>query len=89
MHDIFDFADPDLWKSNSFAILRPRLIINVRTTIAVLKEQRSDLEHKPRRLSAAHWREWKSSLQWRERITDLDAKIARAQEVLAVMKAAG
>jgi hypothetical protein len=30
MDEIFDFADPDLWKSNSFAVLRPRLIINLR-----------------------------------------------------------
>ena len=28
--DAFDFADPELWKSNSFAALRPRLVLHVR-----------------------------------------------------------
>jgi len=30
LSEIFDFADPELWKSNSFAALRPRLLIHVR-----------------------------------------------------------
>jgi hypothetical protein len=89
MHDIFDFTDPDLWKSNSFAVLHPRLIINARATIAALEQKRCDLELQPRRLSAAQWREWKSSPQWREQIAHLEARIARAREVLAAMEAAG
>lgn len=35
--DAFDFAGPDLWKSNSFASLRPRLAIHVRHVIAKLE----------------------------------------------------
>lgn len=39
MASTFDFADPDLWKSNSFASLHPRLAIHVRAAIAKLKSQ--------------------------------------------------
>jgi hypothetical protein len=35
--DAFDLADPDLWKSNSFAMVRPRLLIEVRAAIADLE----------------------------------------------------
>jgi hypothetical protein len=30
MHDIFDFGDPDLWRSNSFAVLRPGCLFTSR-----------------------------------------------------------
>jgi hypothetical protein len=36
--DAFDFADPELWKSNSFAALRPRLALHVRRVIAGLEK---------------------------------------------------
>jgi hypothetical protein len=35
--DTLDLADPELWKSNSFARLRDRLIISVKATIARLE----------------------------------------------------
>jgi hypothetical protein len=35
--EAFDLADPDLWKSNSFALLRPRLIIEARAAVAELE----------------------------------------------------
>jgi hypothetical protein len=35
--DVFDFADLELWKSNSFAALRPRLTLHVRAVIAELE----------------------------------------------------
>jgi hypothetical protein len=35
--DAFDFADPELWKSNSFAALRSRLALHVRSVIAELE----------------------------------------------------
>ena len=35
--DAFDFADPELWKSNSFAALKPRLVLHLRNAIAVLE----------------------------------------------------
>jgi hypothetical protein len=34
MADAFDFTDSELWKSNSFATIRPRLLLNVRAAIA-------------------------------------------------------
>jgi ribosomal protein S27AE len=37
MHELFDFADPELWKSNSFATLRPRLIIYIQAAVARLE----------------------------------------------------
>jgi hypothetical protein len=36
LDDAFDLSDPDLWKSNSFAALKPRLILHVETAIARL-----------------------------------------------------
>ena len=35
--EAFDLSDPNLWRSNSFAMLRPRMIISVRRTIAELE----------------------------------------------------
>jgi hypothetical protein len=35
--DVFDFADPELWKSNSFAALRPRLEVHLRAAVARLE----------------------------------------------------
>jgi hypothetical protein len=35
--EAFDLADPDLWKSNSFAMLRPRLVIEAKAAIAHLE----------------------------------------------------
>jgi hypothetical protein len=37
--EAFDLSDPELWRSNSFAMLRPRLIVNVKRTIAELEYQ--------------------------------------------------
>jgi hypothetical protein len=57
--EAFDLSDPELWRSNSFAMLRPRLIISVRRTIAELEYEqhscrwlRNDQEHS-RRLAKA------------------------------------
>jgi hypothetical protein len=41
--DTFDLADPELWKSNSFARLRERLIVNVRAAIAELESNEERL----------------------------------------------
>jgi hypothetical protein len=45
----FDLADPELWKSNSFASLKPRLIVHVRAAIATL---RSEVAYESRRALA-------------------------------------
>jgi hypothetical protein len=37
LNEAFDLADPELWKSNSFAALRPRLIVHLEAAIAELE----------------------------------------------------
>jgi hypothetical protein len=37
LHEVFDFADPELWRSNSFAVLRPRLVLHLKAVIAQLE----------------------------------------------------
>jgi hypothetical protein len=37
--EAFDLADPNLWRSNSFAMVRPRLLIEVRAAVADLERQ--------------------------------------------------
>lgn len=39
LHEVFDFADPELWRSNSFAVLRPRLIVHLRAVVANLEKE--------------------------------------------------
>lgn len=36
LDEAFNLADPDLWKSNSFAALKPRLVLHVEAAIATL-----------------------------------------------------
>jgi hypothetical protein len=38
LNEVFDFADPELWKSNSFAALCPRLIIHLEAVVACLDQ---------------------------------------------------
>jgi hypothetical protein len=51
----FDFTDPDIWRSNSFAVMRPRLIISIKRTIAELEHMGSWLsdESEAKRLTYA------------------------------------
>jgi hypothetical protein len=37
--EAFDLADPNLWQSNSFAMVRPRLLIEVRAAVTDLERQ--------------------------------------------------
>jgi hypothetical protein len=47
--DAFDFSDPNLWRSNSFASVRPRLVIWMRRIVAELEEDldRAAKRHHP------------------------------------------
>jgi hypothetical protein len=88
--EAFDFADAELWKSNSFAMLRPRLVIHVRARVAALE---ADLAYErtrsptpfamyasaERRKTAAERRKAETS----SAIGKLEAKRARAREILA------
>jgi hypothetical protein len=89
--DAFDFADPELWKSNSFASLRPRLVRHVGCVIAELE---ADLAYqlrksrsqpfcglsatKEHRQAAAAHRKAATSLA----IGAIETKLARAREIL-------
>ena len=89
--DAFDFADPELWKSNSFAALRPRLVLHVRAVVAeleydlVYETSRSRSQPfcglgatKERRQRAAAYRKAETSAA----IGKIEAKLARAREIL-------
>jgi hypothetical protein len=38
LDEAFDFADPELWKSNSWAMLRPRLVVHQRAVVTNLEQ---------------------------------------------------
>lgn len=40
MSDVFDFSDPELWRSNSFAVLRPRLVVHMKAIVADIEHRR-------------------------------------------------
>ena len=93
--DAFDFADPELWKSNSFAALRPRLVLHVRRVIARLEyELASEIGRSPRpfvlhatteeRQAAAARRQAATSAA----ISAIEAKLAKAREILAQLMGA-
>jgi hypothetical protein len=93
----FDFSDAELWKSNSFAMLRPRLVLHVRAVVAKLEselawERRRSPNpfsgfgaSKERRKAAADRRKAETS----KAIGRIEAKLARAREVLAQLEAEG
>jgi hypothetical protein len=87
-----DFADPELWKSNSFAALRPRLVLHVRAVVARLE---SDLLYErsrsPNPFSMGASKEWRKAAADRRKaetsraIGKLEAKLARAREILRLL----
>ena len=91
--DAFDFADAELWKSNSFAALRPRLVIHLRAVVAKLA---SDLAHERDRspnpfcgLGASKERQRKAAAyrkaETEAAISKIEAQLARAQEILTAL----
>jgi hypothetical protein len=69
--DALDFTDPDLWKSNSFARLRDRLIPLVKAAIAELQ------------YSTDRDKRFKRSHQYR---TNSDRRLRRARDILALLE---
>jgi hypothetical protein len=69
--DALDFADPELWKSNSFAALRPRLLLHVRRAVAELEQELT---------FRAYHRRFRHS---QATTGVIEAKLARAQEILS------
>ena len=92
--DAFNFADPELWKSNSFAALRPRLVLHVRHVIARLEyELASESGRSPKpflfsatteeRQAAAERRKAETSAA----IAKIEAALAKAREILVQLEA--
>jgi hypothetical protein len=84
--EAFDFSDPDLWRTNSFASLRPRLVVWMRSVVA-------DLECKverQRRPPSGWGRDDPVSdavKAYRKReLEEAEAKLARAREILGWLK---
>lgn len=92
--DAFDFADPEVWRSNSFAMLRPRLALHVKAVIAGLESKLADTIHegktqpfslwanKEQRKRAAASRATKAAAA----VTKIEAKLDRAREILACLE---
>jgi hypothetical protein len=75
---VHDFTDPELWRSNSWASLRPRLIVHFE---AVVAEFRSKLRERRRHL--------KPRLPVHpavaEAIAETERRLERASKILAVL----
>jgi hypothetical protein len=76
LNEVFDFADPELWKSNSFAALRPRLIIHLEAVVAELERER---------LSATNRMKGRNR-GWYERTSEMTPRLAKAREILEVLQ---
>ena len=95
MADAFDFTDADLWKSNSFATIRPRLLLNVRAAIAKLEgdlaDEMKNRETQPFMLSASAETRRKAfehrKAKSQKRIPKIEAKLARAREIESALAA--
>ncbi len=89
----FDFADPALWQSNSFAMLRPRLVIHLRAVVAKL-EQKLAYE---RRRSPNPFTMYATSAEDRKELAAgrkaeiagaigaIEGPLARAREIMALL----
>lgn len=92
--DAFDLTDPDIWKSNSFAMLRPRLALHVRAIVASLE---LELVDEIRRGATPPFSMWaskeqrKAALAYRKEkaahnVPKIEAKLARAREILGCIE---
>jgi hypothetical protein len=78
--DVFDLADPELWKRNSFARLRDRLVLSLQKEIANIEHKRlGDLRRYGKKLIAKSDRDPSSERNKQS------ARLARAKELLALL----
>jgi hypothetical protein len=81
--EAFDFADPNLWRSNSFASLRPRLVIYLQHVVARLEHEvdYAAQRHKPwgGRIEPAAYS--------KQRVARNIPKLVKAREILALLEA--
>jgi hypothetical protein len=80
LHEVFDFADPELWRSNSFAVLRPRLVVHLRAVAAKLEDDCTNYRKAPGYRRETEWQ--------RRSLADAEAKLAKVRKVLAAMEVA-
>jgi hypothetical protein len=86
--DAFDLTDPELWKRNSFAMLRSRLIVSLNKEIAKLELLEAHERHRPPKWSRQPERKQRL-LQWRKAEQEkIERKLARAQEILRLLQGA-
>lgn len=91
--DVFDFSDPDLWKSNSWAMLRPRLMVHVRARVAKLEYELANTimraEAQPFSMvadKAQRQREREQRQRWGERACrEIQQKLDRARDILRLL----
>jgi hypothetical protein len=77
LHEVFDFADPDLWKSNSFAAMRPRLIVHLEAAVANLEREHLRQSHRMTGRDRG----------WAEReLAGLRPRLAKAREILELLR---
>jgi hypothetical protein len=91
----FDFSDPELWRSNSFAMLRPRLVLHVRRAVAELEHKLAyERTRSPNPFSGF----WAASAERKElaaerkaeiasAVAEIEKPLARAREILALLEA--
>jgi hypothetical protein len=95
--EAFDFAHPELWKSNSWAAMRPRLIVHQRAVVAGLE---SDLAYEIKRANTEPFTMHASKEDRRQRrearqvwgnrqAREIEAKLSRARVVLAALEGCG
>jgi len=95
--EAFDFADPELWKSNSWAAMRPRLIVHQRAVVAKLE---SDLAYEIKRADTEPFAMYASKEAGRQRrqarqawcnrqAREIEAKLSRARVVLVALEGCG
>jgi hypothetical protein len=80
--DAFNFSDPDLWKSNSFAALKPRLVLHVRAVVARLESQLADTIHKGETQPFSMWpnkEQRKNAAERRRRWASAESKAIQAR----------
>jgi hypothetical protein len=92
--EAFDFTDPDLWKSNSWAMIRPRLALHQRAVVARLEYKLcSEIERTGTQPFAmyASKEERRTAMERRRsagerEISRLQARLDKAREVLSALE---
>lgn len=92
--EAFDLTDPELWKSNSWAMMRPRLVIHQRMVVAALEK---DLAFAASRAAAQPFAMYASNEQRKRQRAQrqswgnaecnrLQQKLDRAREILVTLE---